>query len=427
MSLRTAIKKIVLMSHQEQTEETVEITKYLTITTLDNNFQITFKGNYTPKYSYDGETWTDWEQNLTLLISNAGSKLYVKGNLTPGSKCGAFTTTNRFNLSGNCNSMIFGDDTELNYTLNISNYNNAFEGLFKNCSVVNISKNFLPSTTISNYCYRYMFQNCDLLETPPDLPALYIGTYSYSDMFSGCSNLRYTPSLPAKTIGSYSYQNMFKGCSLIVSMPDLPCTNLANHCYRYMFQDCLNLVELKELPATTLQPYCYYGMFSGCKSIKKTPIIKATTLANSCCIQMFQYCTSLTEAELPATTLAAYCYQQMFADCTSLTNITALPATTLTNYCYMGMFINCTSLVTAPELPATTLTNYCYYMMFHGCTSLNYIKALFTTTPQTIYTSDWVNGVSSTGTFIKSADATWDIDIYRGTSAIPEGWIVETI
>ena len=425
--MKTALKKMILMSHQEQTEETDEITKYLTITPLDNNFKISFSGSYTPKYSYDGETWIDWSQNVTLLISNAGSKLYVKGNLTPGSKCGTFTTENRFNLSGNCNSMIFGDDAELDYTTNITNYSNAFEGLFKNCSVVNVSKNFLPSTTISNYSYRYMFQNCTLLETPPDLPALYIGSYSYSDMFSGCSNLKYTPSLPAKTIGSYSYQNMFKGCSLIVSMPDLPCTDLKNHCYRYMFQDCLNLVELKELPAITLQPYCYYGMFSGCKSIKKMSIIKATTLANSCCIQMFQYCTSLTEAELPATTLAAYCYQQMFADCTSLTNITALPATTLTNYCYMGMFINCTSLVTAPELPATTLTNYCYYMMFYGCTSLNYIKALFNTTPQTTYMNNWVNGVSSTGTFVKSKDATWNPEYNRGTSGIPSNWTVETI
>ena len=33
----------------------------------------------------------------------------------------------------------------------------------------------------------------------------------------------------------------------------------------------------------------------------------------------------------------------------------------------------------------------------------------------------WVYNVSSTGTFVKSKDATWDV---RGVSGIPEGWKV---
>jgi hypothetical protein len=88
------------------------------------------------------------------------------------------------------------------------------------------------------------------------------------------------------------------------------------------------------------------------------------------------------------------------------------------------MFKGCTSPVTAPELPATTLAESCYNGMFYGCTSLNYIKAMFTTTPSSSYLQSWVNGVSATGTFVKNSAATWT-DTF-GTSAIPNGWTVET-
>ena len=61
--------------------------------------------------------------------------------------------------------------------------------------------------------------------------------------------------------------------------------------------------------------------------------------------------------------------------------------------------------------------------MFRGCTSLNYIKATFTTTPSSTYTSNWVNGVSATGTFVKNSAATWTT---TGNNGIPTGWTVET-
>lgn len=52
-----------------------------------------------------------------------------------------------------------------------------------------------------------------------------------------------------------------------------------------------------------------------------------------------------------------------------------------------------------------------------------YIKAMFTTTPSSTYTSNWVKGVSPTGTFVKNSAATWT-DTF-GVDAIPEGWTVE--
>ena len=88
------------------------------------------------------------------------------------------------------------------------------------------------------------------------------------------------------------------------------------------------------------------------------------------------------------------------------------------------MFQNCISLTTAPALPATTLVDYCYQSMFQNCSSLNYIKALFTTTPSTSYTQNWVSGVASTGTFVKADAATWNV---TGTNGVPNGWTVVTL
>jgi hypothetical protein len=115
----------------------------------------------------------------------------------------------------------------------------------------------------------------------------------------------------------------------------------------------------------------------------------------------------------------------MFRGCTSLVNAPELPATTLVTYCYGYMFQNCTSLTTAPELPATNLANDCYRYMFYNCKKLNYIKAMFTTTPSTTYTNNWVYGVSTATDcrFVKNFQATWNV---TGVHGIPSGWIVQT-
>ena len=153
-------------------------------------------------------------------------------------------------------------------------------------------------------------------------------------------------------------------------------------------------------------------------------LLPATTLASYCYNSMFHGCTGLTVApELPATTLANNCYNYMFSGCTSLTVAPELPATTLAYSCYASMFSDCTGLTVAPELPATTLANNCYNYMFSGCTNLAYIKAMFTTTPGSSYTSSWVKNVKGTGTFVKNSAATWDV---TGNNGVPTGWTVET-
>ena len=176
---------------------------------------------------------------------------------------------------------------------------------------------------------------------------------------------------------------------------------------------------------TISSTYAFYGLFKGCVNLVSAEnlILPATTLANYCYSNMFYGCTKLTTApELPATKLAQYCYDSMFQGCRSLATAPELPATILVRNCYVFIFKWCTSLTKAPELPATTLAPWCYDSMFEGCTNLNYIKCLATDISAISCINNWVDGVASTGTFVKNPNMTsWT----TGKNGIPSGWTVQ--
>ena len=357
-----------------------------------------------------------------------GDKIQFKGNntqyATRESNYNSFSgSTASFEVEGNIMSLIYGDDFKNNSTIS-SNY--AFYSLFRDCTKLVSAENLiLPATTLTDYCYYNMFTNCTSLTTAPKLPATTLVYGCYYRMFNVCKSLTTAPELPATTLAGSCYYEMFQYCSKLTTAPSvLPATTLAYGCYKNMFRGCKSLTTAPELPATTLARDCYSQMFYECTSLTKVPKLPARTLAESCYSYMFGGCTSLTTApELPATTLNKNdCYGSMFRDCTSLTTAPELPATTLTDFCYRNMFQGCKSLTTAPVLPATTLTDYCYSGMFQGCKSLNYIKCLATDISASNCTSNWVNGVASTGTFVKNPNMTsWG----AGTSGIPNGWTVE--
>lgn len=171
-------------------------------------------------------------------------------------------------------------------------------------------------------------------------------------------------------------------------------------CLKQLFYECTTIVYVAEnfLPATTLVTESYMNMFYGCTSLVYGPNIQPTTVSTGSCSAMFSGCSSLKKAStiLPAPILQPRCYSQMYRDCSSLT--------------------------TAPVLPALTLVDNCYQHLFSNCSSLNYIKAMFTSpAPSYTYTNAWVNGVSSTGTFVKNKNATWDVSGWHG---VPSGWTI---
>jgi hypothetical protein len=232
---------------------------------------------------------------------------------------------------------------------------------------------------------------------------------------------------------------MFYNCSSLVNAPALPATTLASNCYNQMFYGCTSLVNAPALPATTLSEKCYKGMLSDtnvlpdCSNIDFTSesvvasgglrgLFSGTNVTDEDLYNILPINPSTNKYWLPVTTLADWCYADMFFGCNSLVTSPELPATELKDGCYSAMLRQCDSLENAPVLPAVTLVPNCYATMFYGCPKLNYIKALFTTTPSSTYTSSWLGSVSSTGTFIKNANATWDV---TGIHGIPTGWTVQ--
>ena len=170
---------------------------------------------------------------------------------------------------------------------------------------------------------------------------------------------------------------LFLNCSVLTSAPELPATKLAVSCYTSMFAGCTSLTAAPELKTTELAASCYNNMFYGCTSLTSAPELKATTLENGCYFGMFNGCASLTAApKLPATELERLCYGDMFCNCTSLESAPELPATKLAENCYYEMFSGCTSLTSAPKLSAIELAEACYCKMFRGCENLSSVTML---------------------------------------------------
>lgn len=353
--------------------ESTSMSNYLTMVALEDGLSAKLTINDC-EYCINGVEWISLPADTYTPSVSKGDTLSFRGNITPDSTngVGRFYITGSCNLTGNCMSLVFGDYAHkkiLDFR-----YNCVFYYLFAdNTAIVEVSEDFLPSTYVPYRGYGYMF----------------------------------------------------RGCTNLVKAPRLMATDFDAYCYYWMFDRCSSLVDVQdELPAQNLSPYCYSGMFDRCSSLVVAPKLNATYLASDCYNTMFQHCTSLiTAPELNATTVFARCYKWMFYGCTNLKNVPeVLPATVLATECYHSMFYG-TAITSAPALPAKSLVSNCYSYMLNRCANLKYIKALFTTAPSSSYTNYWVTNVASSGTFVKSKDATWDV---RGQHGIPNNWTVIT-
>ena len=227
-----------------------------------------------------------------------------------------------------------------------------------------------------------------------------------------------------ESVATNAFAYLFRNCAILTTPPELPATQVAYQAYFHMFQNCSALKRPPRLPATKLDVGCYSYMFSDCVKLESAPELPATELANSCYGYMFLRCASLrTPPELPATELRNSCYNAMFKECTSLASAPALPATVLSDGCYNAMFKKASSLAVAPHLPATALVKNCYLDIFSGCSNLKRVSVAFTAwktdASQTKY---WMDGVPSTGHFICPTALTKT----RGSGYIPTSWTVDT-
>lgn len=231
-----------------------------------------------------------------------------------------------------------------------------------------------------------------------------IGMFSSTCKFDAIGNimsLLYGNDFVGKTSlkENFQFSFLFSGSSVVnTDGLVLPATTLKEACYSFMFQNCHQLeTSILELPANNAIYRVYLSMFSSCDKLRTTPIIKASSFGEQACMGMFNGCSSLTDVPsnmLSGTSIGSECFEEMFRGCVNLTK--------------------------APDLPATVyggVGKINYNSMFSGCASLNYVKCMILT-PNTNYHEKWLEGVPSSGTFVKNPNATWE----RGNNGIPFGW-----
>ena len=93
---------------------------------------------------------------------------------------------------------------------------------------------------------------------------------------------------------------LFLNCSVLTSAPELPATELEDRCYSTMFEKCTSLKSAPELPATKLASFCYYEMFYGCTSLTSAPKLSAIELAEACYCKIFYGCKNLSSVTMLA-------------------------------------------------------------------------------------------------------------------------------
>ena len=443
----------------------------LSIKALDNDVGVRFVCdydtgntlNFSAKYKVnDGEwqtyqlrqNWSYTENNYAGDVINLNKDEVVSFSGTEINSS-AHGGPYRIRCSGTGRTKVFGNIT-LVFKNSSSTYKSLFEGqsnivdaggliintvrnqgcykMFKNCTNLIIAPvlYFKNYNSVNDWCYAYMFQNCTSLRTPPQFQGKLnsVGTGACACMFQGCTSLTSAPQLLAKNIGGACYDHMFQNCTSLRTPPSfLPATTIQRECYWGMFEGCTSLTSAPQLQGTNTAISCYLNMFKDCTSLRTSPsILPATELSTRCYYGMFFNCPSLTSTPIiSATTLAQRCCAQMFYNCTSLTSVPSLPATTMADYCYAWMFENCSALVNAPQLSATIMASNCCKEMFRGCSSLSNIEVNFINwstfsddTGRIDYTTDWVSGVASSGTFIKPSN----LLAYRGSDYIPNGWTI---
>ena len=172
-----------------------EFTPYVTFTAKDpQTFKMTTEGDYNIdklEYSLDGNEWTAVEKDKEVEFGGEKGSLFLRGKNINGTasnfiKYSTITFTDP-NVKVACTGDIRTLQDWRNY--NIVETNNArFCYLFLNCSVLTSAPE-LPATTLADECYYGMFGGCTSLTATPELPATKLADYCYTSMFANCTKL----------------------------------------------------------------------------------------------------------------------------------------------------------------------------------------------------------------------------------------------
>lgn len=213
----------------------------------DNENDVSFI-NYsgTLYYSFDNSSWQEY--TYTIDLKEKGQKVYFKGDDITNSSTDVTQIICRGNcyVYGNIMSLIDKDNFAQTTVLS---YSNTFSRLFYDeGNSVHIyshpSKELvLPATTLTPACYNEMFRGCSNLVRAPELPASEL-TYSlqnnaYSGMFINCSSLKFIKCLATDISATDCTYNWVSGVaengtfvvnsSLTINEPANPTTSTVNN------------------------------------------------------------------------------------------------------------------------------------------------------------------------------------------------------
>lgn len=421
---------------------------YLCFTALESGtFTFTYgsdvAGNSTSvSYSLDGNNWTTLtnisgqEVSITTPTIPVDGKVYWKGiNLRmavgdAANKYSWFSSTGRFDVSGDLQSILFDEDFEGKPNTQWGT-GYCFCSLFINCTKLVNSKDLLCNAKFGNgRFYKRMFMGCSsLISTPIFVDEFNKGVgvnfsvEAFMELYKDCTSL-VNPNwqFPVVNPGGNVYQGMFQNTSVVEARFQDSSIPLSDNIFNAMYKDCKHLTTVGSLPWTALRSSCYAYLFQGCTALQIAPSLPATELQSDCYKYLFDGCTLLSQVpDITITSLSSYSLLNMFSGCTSLVHcpIKSLPAQVATSS-HRSLFDGCTSLVDVCDFPAETNAGICYYAMLRN-TKVTYIKMLLTSISGNSITSNWVSGVPASGIFVKNINATWT-DV--GISGVPSGWTI---
>ena len=228
-------------------------TPYVTFTAKgEQKFKMTTEGGYTIsglQYSVNNGKWENVVVDKEVTFGGTNGDLHLRGTNINGTASGWYAYSTITFTEANVNVACTGDiRTLLDWRIyNIVETNNArFGYLFKDCAVLTSAPE-LPATTLADFCYHSMFDGCTSLTAAPKLSATKLDDHCYYGMFYGCTSLVYAPELPAKKLEDNCYTEMFYGCTSLTSAPKLSAIELARACYCKMFSGCENLLSVTML------------------------------------------------------------------------------------------------------------------------------------------------------------------------------------
>lgn len=261
-SFDSGTRVLSLLDKAGNTMSSCEIPLPLTLTSQEDGSTIWLFGNSLAdvvgiaQYEVDtGNGWTSYsisdKPHLTL---NRGESCRWRCSQRTGVQTLSanvnFGMTGTFSASGCINSMIRPDFANIT---SLADYPYAFCQLFKGCaSLVDVTALKLPAMTLSEGCYRSLFDS-----TKITLP----------------------PELPATTLAADCYRSLFYEVTTLTRAPALPATTLAEGCYYRMHCKNRALTEGQVLPATVLVRGCYGELYDGCSRLAKVSIRAQDTSA----------------------------------------------------------------------------------------------------------------------------------------------------